>query len=146
AYLIIFPVVYGHTNITTRGYRDANNHMPAVGSRIFGVVNKESLMYLKAGGIYKTNTTLKSHVIPVSLETALGSVKNKYKNVLIRNPIMISNIALTYLPTIDNSDSIQYKLIPAWILTGTKKITYTKDGKQFKRTASFTIYIDGVTG
>lgn len=146
AYVVIFPVIYEGTNITNKGYINPNNQIPVIGSRILGVVNKEGLISLTFNGIYEIGETLKENVAPISLETAIEKVKNKYKDILLTDPIVISKIALEYVPTVSNTGAIKYELTPAWVFTGKQDIT-SKDKKgTFKTSADLTIIINAETG
>ncbi|PLR86823.1 hypothetical protein CVD25_17915 [Bacillus canaveralius] len=147
AYAVIFPVVLDKTNITNKGYSNADNQMEVVGSRIMGVVGKDGLIFLTVQGIYEIGETLKDNISPISLETALEKVKNKYKDVLIKDPILISRIALEYVPTVSTTEGINYKLIPAWVFSGKQDLTIDdKKGGSFKMSADFSILINAETG
>ncbi|MDC3424450.1 hypothetical protein NC797_08000 [Aquibacillus sp. 3ASR75-11] len=147
AYVVIFPVVLDKTNITNKGYYNAGNQMNAVGSRIMGVVNKDGLISLTVQGIYEIEGTLKENITPIPLETALEKVKNKYKNTLITDPIVINKIALEYVPTVSNDQSIEFKLIPAWVFSAKQDITVNdKKGGTFQSSQNFTILINALTG
>ncbi|PLR77951.1 hypothetical protein CU633_07960 [Bacillus sp. V3-13] len=146
AYIVIFPVVYDNITITNKGYSNANNQMSVIGSRIMGVVNKDGLIFFTGSGIYELGETLNDNITPISLETALGKVKNKYKDVLITDPIVISKIALEYVPVMSNTKAIKYELIPAWVFTAKQDVTFNEKGGTFKASAEFTIMINAETG
>jgi hypothetical protein len=147
AYVVIFPVVLDDTNITNKGYSNAANQMDAMGSRIMGVVGKEGLIFLTVQGIYEIGETLKDKISPISLETALNKVKNKYKDVLITDPMLISKISLEYVPTVSTTDGIKYKLIPAWVFLGKQDLTIDdKKGGSFQVSSEFSIMINAENG
>lgn len=147
AYVVIFPAIYDNSRITNKSYLSATNQMPVLGSRIMGVVNKQGLIFLTCSGIYEIGNTLKDKVTPISLESALEKVKNKYKNVIITDPIIISKIALEYVPTSSlNKDTIKYELIPAWVFTAKQESTFKDKKGSFKASTNFTIMINAETG
>ena len=147
AYAVIFPVVYDNINITNKGYANPANQMNATGSRIMGVVTKGGLIYFTASGIYEVGKILKEKITPITLETALAKVKNKYKNVLLTDPVRVSKIALEYVPTVSNDKALNYKLVPAWVFSAKQETTVNdKKGDTFKTSAEFTILINAETG
>ncbi|WP_043934331.1 hypothetical protein [Bacillus sp. EB01] len=146
AYVVTFPILYDNIAITNKGYADVNNQISVIGSRIMGVVNKNGLIFFTGSGVYELGETLKKNITPISLETALEKVKNKYKDVLITDPIVISKIALEYLPVVNNTEKVKFELIPAWIFTANQDVTFNDKGGTFKTKAEFTIIITGETG
>ncbi|HLU21047.1 MAG TPA: hypothetical protein VKZ77_01025 [Bacillaceae bacterium] len=146
AYVITFPVLSDKLNITSKGYFSATNNIPVIGSRVMGVVTKDGLIYLTANGIYDIGEKVKNDITPISLETALESVKNKYKDVIVTDPIVISNIALEYMPIVSNVGGIKYELIPAWVFTATQEQTFNDIKGKFTSSTEFTIFINAETG
>lgn len=147
AYLVAFPVVYDNVRITTKGYVNEANAIPAIGSRIMGVVNKNGLIHLTCTGIYEVGKTVKENITAISVDSALEIVKNKYKDVLLTVPIRISHIALEYVPTVSNNDGVAYQLVPAWVFTAHQKTTYNDPKKgAFEDDSEFTIIINAETG
>ncbi|MBW8349298.1 hypothetical protein K0H71_07555 [Bacillus sp. IITD106] len=146
AYVVIFPVQYHNTNITNKGYFNADSQLPVIGSRIMGVVNKRGLIAFTASGIYEVGEKKNDHITPISLKTALQLVKDKYKDVIISDPIDIFNIALEYVPTVSNTNNITYELVPAWVFTGRQEVTFNSKEGSTKGFAEFTIMIHAETG
>ncbi|MCJ7840773.1 hypothetical protein MUB24_07610 [Lederbergia sp. NSJ-179] len=146
AYLVIFPVVYDNIAVTNKGYLSANNQIPAIGSRIMGVVHQDDLIYFTCRGIYEMEETIKENITPISVDMALEKVKNKYKDTLLTDPIHISHIALEYVPTVSSSEGIGYELIPAWVFTAQQETTYTDQKGTSTISADFTIIINAETG
>lgn len=74
-------------------------------------------------------------------------VKNKYKDILLTDPIRISHIALEYVPTVSNNDGMAYQLVPVWVFTALQKATYNDPKKgEVEDDSEFTIMINAETG
>lgn len=143
AYAVIFRAELNGTPVTNTGYRPASGGFGDVsGSRILGVVGKDGLLFFQAGGIYEPGTTIQDGIAPISLSGALEQIKTKYRNVLLTDPVTITDIALEYVPQIKKSGSdFVFELLPAWVFTANQTTT-TQDAKgTTKVNASFPIYI-----
>ncbi|MFP7471198.1 hypothetical protein [Niallia sp. Man26] len=146
AYVVTFPVVHNNLIITNKGYFSNAAEIPVIGSRIVGVVNKDGIIALTLDGIYDTGKTIQNKVNPISLEDALNMVENKYKDVILTDPITISKIALEYVPIVSKQDSISYKLTPAWVFTAKQDVTSSDEKGTNTASDYFTIIIDADTG
>jgi hypothetical protein len=147
AYLVIYPVVSDGIKITTTGYFNPDNQIDAIGSRVMGVVSKDGLLLLQVSGIYDKGDIVNDNINPISLETALKKVKNKYKNIMIEDPILISKISLEYVPIVASTDTIKYVLAPAWVFQGKQDKTMDdKKGGTIQVSDDFTILINAETG
>jgi len=146
AYVVTFPVVHDNTTITNKGYFSTVAEIPVIGSRVLGVVNKDGIIALTLNGIYDIGKTLTNKVNPISLEDALKVVKSKYKDVLLTDPIIISKIAMEYVPTLAKKDSINYELIPAWVFTAKQDLKSSDKKGSYTAPVYFTIIIDAETG
>lgn len=147
AYLVIFPIIYDNVNVTNKGYIDQANQIPVTGSRIMGVVNREGVINLTCRGIYEIGGALEENITPITIETALEKIKEKYKNTLLTDPIRITHISLEYVPTVSSGDDISHQLIPAWVFTAQQMVNYSDEEKGPATVATeFTIMINAETG
>lgn len=146
AYVVIYHVLYESVQITNTGYMSTNGAGAVTGSRIIGVVTKDGLIYFQCNGIYEVGNIIKDSITPISLSLALEQIKAKYKNVLLTDPVIISHIALEYVPQATNSDSVNYELIPAWVFTTSQKTTKQDAKGTYEVTSYFPIILYAESG
>lgn len=115
AYAIVYPVQYNGVNITDFGYWNSGKEVFALGSRILGVVSEQGLINLYCTGLYDQIEETESNVSCISLEAALTQIKKKYEDILLTDPITITNISLEYVPLATDSDSTVFEFVPAWV-------------------------------
>lgn len=115
AYAIVYPVQYNGVNITDFGYWNSGKEVFALGSRILGVVSEQGLIHLYCTGLYNQIEETESNVSCISLEAALTQIKKKYEDILLTDPIIITNISLEYVPLATDSDSTVFEFVPAWV-------------------------------
>jgi hypothetical protein len=146
AYAVVFQIMYDSTRITNTGYINPNGEIPVEGSRILGVVTKNGLIYFQCSGIYEISSIIKESIQPISISVALEQVKNKYKDVLLTDPVTITNIALEYLPLSKMNETVSYEMIPAWVFTAHQKSTIYGEKGNYSIDSYFPIIINAETG
>lgn len=148
AYVITFPVDVNNIDITTKGYFDVNTDIPIIGSRILGIVNKDGLVFLSCHGIYNIDgNETHEDITTISFKTALKKIKDKYRDVLITQPLVISKLSLEYVPVITQTNPNKFKLAPTWVVTANEEVTVSDDKKgKFSVSSTFNIFINAEDG
>jgi hypothetical protein len=127
------------------GYFDGSGQMMFVGGRIMGVVGRDGLTFFSCRGIYSVNEK-NEKTEPVSFDRAVNAVKEKYANMIMTNPVEITDIRAELIPADSGKDANPIKLTPAWVFSCMQTTTETKEGEEYMITSEFPVVIDGITG
>jgi len=139
AYLIEFEEDADGLPISKYGYIDPEKGIPLNGGRIFGVVSEEGLLSFSCSGIFDT-TGYSEDVDVVSLNVALNSIKAKFENIILTDPIEITEISLKLLPVCVNANTYQINLVPVWTFQATQSV------EKITQKIKYSIFINGITG
>jgi len=99
-----------------------------------GFVNAEVENVYEASGTAKEEKTL------VGLDQALNVLNNKFDEIIMDNPITVTDIEFSYVPKLKAANQENYLLTPAWIFQLSQ---YSKD---IKRNVKTRIIINALTG
>ncbi len=101
---------------------------------------KQGFINAQISNIFETTGVVKEKHIPVSLDKALDALNNKFDEIIMNNPITVTNITLSYVPELEAANQKNYLLTPAWIFQLSQ---YSKDIKGDVKT---TVLINALTG
>lgn len=146
AYFIIYDVLFDDVGILNTSYMDNDLGFQVSGSYVFAVVSQDGIICFECSGIYDYDNSNKSDIVPISLDTALEQVKNKYKNVILTDPITISKIELKYVPIINTLDPLTLELIPAWVFYAKQTFREEDEKGTFESDTSYTIILSAEDG
>lgn len=101
---------------------------------------KQGFINDQISNIFETTGVVKEKHIPVSLDKALDALNNKFDEIIMNNPITVTNITLSYVPELEAANQKNYLLTPAWIFQLSQ---YSKD---IKGNVNTTVLINALTG
>lgn len=106
-----------------------------------GIVSKRGIERLYLEGIPKINIEKNEERI-ISLDTLFEKIKLKFNDIILSEPITITNIRLVYFPIPDISNQGKAELRPVWEVTSQSLVN--KRGREQFIIQNF--YWDGITG
>lgn len=117
SYIFYFTPTVNNIPISSREYGNANggNIIYASGIRI--IYNRNGIIELRANQLYDFDQIQQNKVKIISVEQALQSVIKYYDQIILIDPLEITNMNLEYLPTIYTSDRSKYLMKPVWNVT-----------------------------
>ena len=92
------------------------------------------------GHIYEETGSSKQSSTPFSLASAFSVLQEKFDEIILDNPITITNIEFSYVPKLAVANKENYVLTPCWIFQMSQ---YSKDIQSDVKTR---IIIDALTG
>lgn len=145
AYVIMFQETINNLPLTESAYRDIIGH-DVYGGRIMGVVSKYGLINLEIQSVYEPTAEQNVDKL-ISFNSAVELLKEKYKDIILTDPVTVSNVALELVPIKDQRDESKISLIPAYVFTANQRVTTSKEGfEDVIDDASFNIFFDAETG
>ncbi|MEG2743495.1 MAG: hypothetical protein RR948_14500 [Clostridium sp.] len=115
AYLIIFKSTLNNIPIYSRAVRLSSDNSFLSPNHLKAVVNKNGIVLFDVSSIYDSPSLSTENLSCIQYTEALKTIKNKYKNIIITDPIKISNINLEYIPRLKDKDLGEFILTPAWV-------------------------------
>lgn len=116
AYFFIYSLEYDDIPVSKFDSYNESTTNSMEGSSIMGIINQDGLVYFNCKMIYQPESEITDKKAICSEETATQAVKNKYKNLILQNPISVIDCNLFYV-----SDDIEfgksYILKPMWAFT-----------------------------
>lgn len=85
------------------------------GSYVLGIVNKEGIVSFETPMNY-TIAEKKSEENIIDVDVALDCVKEKYSNLILNEPVIITEIYFCYSYSLIDKDSLTYALLPTWCI------------------------------
>lgn len=82
---------------------------------VYAIVGKNGILKIECSGVFDITGEDTSHTEIVSLESALEKVKENYKDVVLKEPLTITNIELSYIPYVANQKKGTFQLKPTWV-------------------------------
>jgi hypothetical protein len=114
-------------------------------------VARNGIVYAQISNVFDTDSQ-NNNIQVVKPEKALDAVKEHYKNIIVNDPITITEIKLAYVPvpkelvtkdTLVERKDTEYNLTPSWII----KLEQTfDDGEKGSLTQTGYILINALTG
>lgn len=144
AYAIIFDGLQEGNKVTSEGYMTNSDY--AIGTRIKALVSKDGLINFSISNIYEIREKSELSKEICSPNHVIDVIKDKYKDVILTDPVEVSEIKLEYLPKAINLKENSYSLSPFWVCNVSQTQELTKEGKTEKVTSNFKIFIDAISG
>lgn len=144
AYAIIFYGLQEGNKVTSEGYMTNSDY--AIGTRIKSLVSKDGLISLSISDVYEIKEKSELSKEICSPNHVVDVIKDKYKDVILTDPVEVSEIKLEYLPKAINLKENSYSLSPFWVCNVSQTQELTKEGKTEKVTSNFKIFIDAISG
>ena len=144
AYVISFYIQNNSVPITQIGYMTASGF--GIGTRIIAVVGERGLLSFELLYAYEPESVVEDNSKIIPLDVVFNTIKEKYKNVLLTDPITINEIRLEYFPIVLDFANLKYKLTPMWVFKANQKTTAEDKKGQREINSNFYILIDAVTG
>ncbi|MEG0672108.1 hypothetical protein [Clostridium sp.] len=148
AYLIIFKSTLNNIPIYSRDVRLSSDNSFLSPSHLKAVVNKNGIALFDVSSIYDSPSLSTENLSCIQYAEALKTIKDKYKNIIITDPIKISNINLEYIPRLKDKELGEFKLTPAWVFLTEYEYTVDDVISNSKIVIKDTdaILIDAITG
>jgi hypothetical protein len=81
------------------------------------------------------------------LDVALEAVNLKFRDIIITDPISITQVSAALVPSYESSEPLKLVLKPAWAFAAVQTQTIQREGVDYgTREAHFDILVDGATG
>lgn len=144
AYAIIFDGLQEGNKVTSEGYMTNPDY--ATGTRIKSLVSKDGLISLSISDVYEIKEKSELSKEICSPNHIINVIRDKYKDVILTDPVEVSEIKLEYLPKAINLKENSYSLSPFWVCNVSQTQEFTKEGKTDKVTSNFKIFIDAISG
>lgn len=114
------------------------------GSEIAVVVSKKGIQYLSASPMWQAtqDKDVTQDIKPV--ETALETIKQKYENIILKDPVKVVKAEFCYLPVVKKQG--QATLTPVWQVTVAQTEDASKDGSGKKEVVTTQVFINAITG
>ena len=143
-YYFIFHPRFGSLMI------DQDNHGPEDasinGSYIELCYSKRGVELLRNSFLYTQIGEDRKDSKIIDSSAALQAVANKFKTMIVTDPIKITHIRLCYVAAYIDSSHINYNLIPAWRFDAEQSKTDKKGLNTTTVTSTFAIIINAITG
>lgn len=114
AYIVIYKFKKDGINISEYGVNFQSRGFD--GSYIMGIVNKDGIVDLNMQMVYD-DVSAGEKVKICSADTALNALVSKYENIILKNPIEVSECRLNYAAVNKNENNNTYTLSPVWTFT-----------------------------
>ncbi len=139
-YALQFKQVFDGISISDQTFGDSRAKTETYGPTIHLYYGKQGYISGVVAHIYQETGSLGQMRPPIDLDTALNVLQNKFDEIIMGNPIKITNIEFSYVPKLVAVNKESYILNPCWIF---KMSQYSEDIKSNVETR---IIIDALTG
>ncbi|MEG0309051.1 MAG: hypothetical protein RR636_13990 [Clostridium sp.] len=147
-YLIVFKSRSNNIPIYSRNLVLSSDNSHLNKSELKAVVTKNGIASFEVSSMYNLVSIDTENLSCIDYLQALEIVKNKYKNIIITDPIKITNINLEYIPRLKDKELGEFKLTPAWVFLTEYEYTVDDVISNSKIVIKDTdaILIDAITG
>ncbi|MEG2290664.1 MAG: hypothetical protein RR891_08125 [Clostridium sp.] len=147
-YLIVFKSSSNNIPIYSRDLVLSSDNSHLNRSELNAVVTKNGIASFEVSSMYDLVSIDTENLSCIDYSQALEVVKNKYKNIIITDPIKITNINLEYIPRLKDKKLGEFKLTPAWVFTTEEEnevIDSITNNKKIQKSTK-AILVDAITG
>lgn len=139
-YALQFKQAIDGISISSQTFGGAREKTETFGPDIKLYYGKQGYVSGTIGYIYEETGSSEQYGTPLSLDSAFSVLQNKFDEIIMDNPITITNIEFSYVPKLAAANKEDYVLTPCWIFQLSQ---YSKDIQEDIKTR---IIIDALTG
>ncbi|TWH60868.1 hypothetical protein DesLBE_5322 [Desulfitobacterium sp. LBE] len=86
-----------------------------MGSSIYAAYSSRGVEYLDIHYPYEKKAVAEETLPIISVKEALASVTNKYANIILTEPTIITAVEFCYVPTLNSRSREEFRMVPAWV-------------------------------